>query len=183
MNIHFYSSKEKIEGLLEVDKKTSVNQQIHLIELALQFEQDESEIINSFIKQNKEKLLSYREYWVTQLSSFDTEVVFQDKTIQSIHELFEAGNVGGWKYFFKSKSDREIIYKMLADHFQGKQVVFPSKVIEVKPKTKTKLAKLLRDVYWNNSEVTLRSNTEFHSIIRILKPFEEEQDIPKLLGR
>ncbi|MDC1204261.1 hypothetical protein N8085_02520 [Salibacteraceae bacterium] len=179
----FYTSREKIEGLLEIDKKESISQQIHLIDMALQHEKDESEIIHTYVNQNKEKLLSYREYWETQLPSLKTEDIFQDKTIESINQSFDAAHEKGWRFFFKSKNTRDVFYRLLANHFQGKRVILPSKVIEVNPKTKTKLAKLLRDVYWNNSEVTLRSNTEFHSIIRSLKPFEEEMNVPKLVGR
>jgi|TARA_B110000240_G_C13427422_1_gene422212 hypothetical protein len=58
-----------------------------LIDLALQFEQDESEIINSFVKQNKEKLLSFRKYWVSQIPTIETEDKFQDKVVQSISNI------------------------------------------------------------------------------------------------
>lgn len=99
----------------------------------------------------------------------------KSKLEENILALIEENDVKGWEYAFKSKSDLDVFVKLLVAFAETKQYTLPKKPIILKPRTKTKVAALLKTIYMelNTKDKPLKSNDEFFKIVRTLSPFNE----------
>jgi hypothetical protein len=90
----------------------------------------------------------------------------------------------GWSYAFKTEEDINLFAKILSSYFHGISYVLPSNKIALQKRSKTRLAKILREIHYKKSpKENLTTDTDFFEIIRILNLFEKEKDICHTLTR
>jgi len=125
----------------------------------------------------RENLKVKVKYWIAsdKLSQIGTVSVKQDinKTRQVIDNEFRNKK----SKLFNSDKDYEFFAGLLTDYFEHKELVIPDRQIRLKRGSKTDIARSCKELHKNLSEKTLRSDTKYFSILRVLSVFSDDSDV------
>ncbi len=116
----------------------------------------------------------------------ESESEIETETSKIIIDAFNNMHYEGWKYAFKNERDYQQYTSLLADHFDKKSYSIPRKVIELKPRCKTKMANTLGAIHKSLSDAPIfKKDKDFFDIVRVLEPFkgETQGDLYKSLSR
>lgn len=92
-----------------------------------------------------------------------------------IHDHFLAMDKKGWEYAFFNETDYRKYLYLLESFFLNDITKIGDLIIKVRPRTRTKLAHTLGEIY-KNQNAHLRSNKEYYKIIRCLNEFKDDSD-------
>lgn len=109
----------------------------------------------------------------------------QQSTQQIIEEHFNLMDRKlKYKYAFRHDNDYKDFVLILVDYFEQNEYSLQNiPTIQLKNKCKTKLAKTIKNIYNDLSEIPLSSNTEFMNIIRKLSVFKDDTNLYKSIAR
>jgi hypothetical protein len=131
----------------------------------------------------KKELQKYKEEETENLQILDLK---QSRTKELIIEYFNnIDKKQGWQYAFVSEQDFNLFTDILTNFFENNPYTLPQNPIQLKKGCKTKVAKVLGEIYKDSCEIKLRTNNEFFEIIRVLSPFKNQtiNDLYKALTR
>ena len=97
------------------------------------------------------------------------------KTIKNIKNIFNSIDLEKeWEYCFTNEEDFNTYTTILADYFNPDTKVNSQNIqIQAIKGTKSKTAKILRKIYNESTEKTLRGNEDFFEIVKILSTFKD----------
>lgn len=158
-------------------------------DVILLFNVDEFDKDSVFIKDIIEPLMAYR--IVTKLIKIEMqdekdEIINEDdlygKTKMIILESFYNKGEIDWSFAFKQKKDFDTFITILTDFFTGTEYHLCD-TISLKSSCKTRLARILKDIYMGLSEDKLRSNKKFFDIVRVLSPYKDDPNLYNTLTK
>jgi hypothetical protein len=124
-----------------------------------------------FLKEKLEKSLDQE----------NEELVWQKKVI--IEKIEGIDNEKGWSYVFRTEDDYNMFVNILTEYFTENKYTLPDKPINLKRNCKTRLGKTLGEIHYEISEKELKTDHQFHVIVRKLSHFENEKDLYKVFHR
>ena len=97
------------------------------------------------------------------------------KTVKNIKNIFNSIDLEKeWEYCFTTEEDFNQYTTILADYFNPDTKVNSQNIqIQAIKGTKSKTAKILRKIYNESTEKTLRGNEDFFEIVKILSTFKD----------
>lgn len=89
-----------------------------------------------------------------------------------INEFESIDRNKGWRYAFKNENDFNSFVELLTLYFKHESYTLPQTIIQLKIRTKTKVAKALREIHKElSNEDNLRNDFKFLELIRVLSTF------------
>lgn len=111
------------------------------------------------------------------LSNDINEIIKAADKVNAIKQRFEAVDIDkSWKYFFNNETEYVAFVKLLAAFFSGAGYTLPETPFFIRQGCKTKIAKVLRDVYSDFGVNKLRRDVNYYEIIRTLSVFAKIDD-------
>ena len=155
-----YTIKEKIKLELEILEKLPINEDIY--------------------KVLKDRYLEY-------LKAVPVDTISeQNHTKKIIHTAFRDMHHKGWEFVFRTKEDYNLFTDLLTNFFEYKAYKLPQNTIKIKTRTKTAVAKVLREIHeLLSNENKLSTDIRYFELIKILSHFEKtkQKDLYKALTR
>jgi hypothetical protein len=155
-----YTIKEKIKLELEILEKLPINEDIY--------------------KVLKDRYLEY-------LKAVPVDTISeQNHTKKIIHTAFRDMHHKGWEFVFRTKEDYNLFTDLLTNFFEYKAYKLPQNKIKIKTRTKTAVAKVLREIHeLLSNENKLSTDIRYFELIKILSHFEKtkQKDLYKALTR
>ena len=155
-----YTTKEKIKLELEILEKLPINEDIY--------------------KVLKDRYLEY-------LKAVPVDTISeQNHTKKIIHTVFRDMHHKGWEFVFRTKDDYNLFTDLLTNFFEYKDYNLPENTIKIKTRTKTAVAKVLKEIHEQlSNENKLSTDHRYFELIKILSHFEKtnQKDLYKALTR
>jgi|MEHZ01.4.fsa_nt_MEHZ011291958.1_2 hypothetical protein len=110
----------------------------------------------------------------------------QNHTKKIIHTAFREMHHKGWELVFRTKEDYNLFTDLLTNFFEYKAFKLPENTIKIKTRTKTAVAKVLREIHeLLSNENKLSTDIRYFELIKILSHFEKtkQKDLYKALTR
>ena len=120
-----------------------------------------------------------------------TKTPFDDRSIKEpskirdeIFEIFDGidGDIG-WEYAFRSREDLDVFIELLTCFFEQREYELPDEVISLNKRTKTRLAAHINEIHMQLSDRTLKGDTEFFDIVRVLDHFQNVTNLYNTISK
>lgn len=99
------------------------------------------------------------------------------KSLEAIKIIFNEIDLNKqWQYCFLNEDDFNCYIETLANYFVYDRLISSDLIIQVKRRTKSKLAKTLRKIYNHSTEKQLKDNKDFYKLLRVLSVFTPLSD-------
>lgn len=105
-----------------------------------------------------------------------------NRTRKTIEDEFLYKGEIDWKFAFKQEKDFNEFVTLLTLFFTGEKYKLTD-TISLKAGSKTRLARILRNIYRELSEDKMRSNEKFFSIVGILSPYKNDPNLYETLTK
>ena len=89
----------------------------------------------------------------------------------------------GWEYAFRSREDLDVFVELLTCFFEQREYELPDEVISLNKRTKTRLAAHINEIHMQLSDRTLKGDTEFFDIVRVLDHFQNVTNLYNTISK
>lgn len=180
---------QKFDTMLGPSKLKFAESQIELLALASQRADSEEEVVRSAFKKVEDEIVFQLDFWNDKKTSLQPRQEHvkanADPTQKIISRLFCDVDEKGWEYVFRDKKDYESFSNRLVHFFNTGEAGKNTNLISTRPKSKTRFASLLGDIYRELGQNRLKQDAAFFATVRQIDQFSKmsDTDLYKALTR
>ena len=155
--------------------------------MSLAYDESEIDANNDYVQRLIKPLMAYEivRRLTTPRNEISSEAEEDRQTLRTrkvIEDQFYYKGELDWKFAFRKKEDFNLFVTLLIKFFTGEKYDQYS-TISLKSSCKTRLARILREIYKELSEDKMRSNERFLDIVRILSPYKDDPNLYRTLTK